>query len=118
MPAKQTTKKTTKQISKAVAAPVEAPAPVEISAPAEVSSVEEASPTSAVTDSQVNDAVQLEEQFKDIIGRIQEFRSWSATLQSDVKRLQKCVQRHIRDNSKRNRRRKNQSGDKPKRAQR
>jgi chromatin remodeling complex protein RSC6 len=123
MPAKQPTKKMTKTKTPTATAPVEAAASVEVSAPETVAApesvaaaVEDATLPTAVADSQVNDASQLEEQFKDIIGRIQEFRSWSATLQSDVKRLQKSVQRHIRDNSKRNRRRKNQSGDKPKRA--
>ena len=110
MPKQTNTKaKATKQTKAKKAAPVQETAPVETpAAPVEVAPVE--------TPAENAEWTQLEEQFKEIIGRVQEFRTWASNLQSDVRRLQKNVQRHLRDNARRNKRRKKASGDKPKRA--
>ena len=57
----------------------------------------------------------LDDQFRDIIERITSFRTLSATLMADVKRLQKNVNKHVRDSTKKNRKRRgalNANGEK------
>lgn len=106
-PSAKTTKQTkSKKATKVTETPVQEAAPVP-----ETVTVQETAPVAENAE-----WTQLEEQFKEIIGRVQEFRTWSATLQSDVRRLQKNVQRHLRDNARKNKRRKKATGDKPKRA--
>ena len=117
MPAKSTAKKAKKSSpKKTAAAPAQVAEPVVKVAP--TPAVAETQTTSPATDTtETNEWAHLDEQFKEIIGRIQEFRTLSAGLQSDVKRLQKNVARTLRDNAKRNRRRrKADRAGQPKRA--
>ena len=51
--------------------------------------------------------ISLEDQFKDIISRLQQFRTLSQTLMADVRKLQKNVNRQVRESSKKNKKRKN-----------
>merc|ERR1711935_1326622 len=55
--------------------------------------------------------ISLDEQFKNIITRIQEFRTIASSLTSDVRKLQKNVTRHVRESNKKNRKRTPKSGD-------
>ena len=65
-----------------------------------------------MTDQTPND---LESQFSALNARLQEFRSFYASLVVDVKKLQKNVQKHLKDASKKNKKRKSDP-NKPKRA--
>jgi len=51
--------------------------------------------------------ISLEDQFKDIMTRLQQFRTLSQTLMADVRKLQKNVNRQVRESSKKNKKRKN-----------
>ena len=57
------------------------------------------------------ETVSLEDQFKDILTRLQEFRTLSNTLMADVRKLQKNVAKQVRESNKKNRKRKVRSGD-------
>ena len=98
--------KSSKSKSAKVATPEVAPAPVEVAAPA--APVEVAAP--------VDEIAVLDEHFKEILGRIQEFRTWAANLQAEVKKLHKNVGRSMKENAKKNRKRKVKDVNKPKRA--
>ena len=52
----------------------------------------------------------IEDQFKDILTRLQSFRSLSQTLMADVRKLQKNVNRQVRESGRKQKRRKN-TGD-------
>jgi len=54
---------------------------------------------------QVQEEVSVEQQFKDILTRIQEFRTLSSALTADVRKLQKNVARHVRESNKKHRKR-------------
>jgi len=110
---KSTPKKTASATTVVEPAPVEVAAPVEVVAPP---AVETQNTTTSTESVELGEWAHLDEQFKEIIGRIQEFRTLSASLQSDVKRLQKNVSRTLKDNAKRNRRRRKGNENKAKRA--
>ena len=80
---------------------VAAPEPVVVAAPEPV--VENASPPAELS---------LEDQFKDILTRLQQFRNLSQTLMVDVKKLQKNVNRRVRESTRKNKKRKNTDGSK------
>lgn len=52
----------------------------------------------------------LDDQFKDILTRLQQFRTLSQTLMADVRKLQKNVTRQVRESTRKNKKRKN-TGD-------
>ena len=91
-----------KQVVVQETAPVPVPEPVPEPAPV----VETVETTPAPTET-----LSVEDQFKDILTRLQEFRSLSNTLMQDVRKLHKNVNRQIRESTKKNRRRKPASGD-------
>jgi len=93
-------KKVTK--STKAAAPAPAPEPVVVAEP-----VVETAPVVAETSTP---EISLEDQFKDILTRLQQFRTLSQTLMADVRKLQKNVNRQVRESSKKNKKRKN-TGD-------
>ena len=101
--------KSTKSKSVKVATTEVAPTPaaVEVAAPVEVS---------AEATAPVDEIAVLDEHFKEILGRIQEFRTWAANLQAEVKKLHKNVGRSMKENAKKNRKRKVKDVNKPKRA--
>ena len=85
--------------NKKTTAPV--PEPVVVAAP---EPVVETSPVVAET---ATPEISLEDQFKDIMTRLQQFRTLSQTLMADVRKLQKNVNRQVRESSKKNKKRKN-----------
>ena len=108
MPAKKSTsaKSRAKRATKttAAAAPVPEPEPVVVAPP-------EPAPVPVSTESTQVEEVPLDQQFKDILTRIQEFRTLAASLTADVRRLQKNVAREVRESNRKNRKRRVQSGD-------
>ena len=108
MPAKKSTsaKSRAKRATKttAAAAPVPEPEPVVVAPP-------EPAPAPVSTESTQVEEVSLDQQFRDILSRIQEFRTLAASLTADVRRLQKNVTRQVRESNRKNRKRRVQSGD-------
>ena len=100
--AKSRAKRTPK--TAAAAAPAHEPEPVVVAPP-------EPAPAAVSTESTEVEEVTLDQQFRDILTRIQEFRTLAASLTADVRRLQKNVTRQVRESNKRNRKRRVQSGD-------
>ena len=82
---------------------VSAPEPV-------VVAPEPVSVTPTVTASDV-ETVSLDDQFKDIVTRLQEFRNMANTLMADVRKLQKNVAKQVRESNKKNKKRRVKSGD-------
>lgn len=100
-PRKSTARKGAKKSAPA-AAPVvvAAPEPVVV----EPVVVEAAAPEPVVAES-ASESPTLDDQFKDIVERITQFRSLATTLLADVKRLQKNVGKHVRESNKKQRKR-------------
>ena len=106
MPAKKSTSTSAKgakrtPAKKTVAA---APEPVVVAAP-------EPAPAPVSTESTQVEDVPLDQQFKDILTRIQEFRTLATSLTADVRKLQKNVAREVRESNKKNRKRRVRTGD-------
>lgn len=87
-----------------VAQPVVEPEPVVV-APPEPVVVEQTTSTTEIVE------LTLDEQFKDILTRIQEFRNLAAGLVADVRKLQKNVNKQVRESNKKNKKRRVNSGD-------
>ena len=106
MPAakKSTSSKSRAKRTPKTAAPAPAPEPVVVAPP-------EPAPVPVSTESTQVEEVPLDQQFKDILTRIQEFRTLAASLTADVRRLQKNVTRQVRESNKKNRKRRVQTGD-------
>ena len=92
---KKATKVATAPAPEPVAEPVVEPAPV-------VEVVTAAAPEEAV---ELATEPTIEDQFKDIITRLQQFRALSQTLMADVRKLQKNVNRQVRESTRKNKRR-------------
>lgn len=103
---RSTSRKSTKSKTTQESAPAPAPEPVVEVAP-EPEPVVEVAPEPVVSEEP-----NVEQQFKDIYTRIQEFKTMATTLMTDVRKLQKNVTRQVRDANKRNRKRKNTNPDK------
>lgn len=101
---RSTSRKSTKSKTTQESAPAPAPEPVVEVAPEPVVEV--------APESVVSEEPNVEQQFKDIYTRIQEFKTMATTLMTDVRKLQKNVTRQVRDANKRNRKRKNTNPDK------
>jgi len=106
---KSTTPKTPKSAkstsSKKTVAAAPAPEPVVVAPVVVATPVELAESTETVED------VPLDQQFKDILTRIQEFRTLATSLTADVRKLQKNVAREVRESNKKNRKRRVRTGD-------
>ncbi len=100
--AKSRAKRATK--TTAAATPAPAPEPVVVAPP-------EPAPEPVSTETTQVEEVTLDQQFRDILTRIQEFRTLAASLTADVRRLQKNVAREVRESNRKNRKRRVQSGD-------
>ena len=85
--------------------PTPTPEPVVVS-PVEPTPVETVPVDSALVESQ---ELSIDDQFKDIVTRLQQFRTLSQSLMADVKKLQKNVNRQVRESTKKQRRRKTNS---------
>ena len=87
--------------------PTPAPEPVVVAPPEPTPE-----PVQQVT---ATEEVSLDEQFRLITQRLQEHRAMGASILADVRKLQKNVQRHVRESNKKNRRRAARSADGTKR---
>ena len=99
---------------KTAAAPVATPVVVEVSEPVVEPVVVEAVVEPVVAEL-ASESPTLDDQFKDIVERITQFRSLATTLLADVKRLQKNVGKHVRESNKKQRKRRgatNPNGEK------
>ena len=87
-----------------VAAPTPAPTPVEVATP---TPVEVAAPTSAPTSvvDQPSLISQIESDFVALNGRLNDLRSLYVSITGEVKNLQKNITRHLKESSKKNRKR-------------
>lgn len=94
---------------KTTAAAAPAPEPVVV-APPEPEPVQQVVATETATEE-----VSLDEQFRLITQRLQEHRAMGASILADVRKLQKSVQRHVRESNRKNRRRAARSADGAKR---
>jgi chromatin remodeling complex protein RSC6 len=103
---KSTTPKSAKSTSskKTVAA-------VPASEPVVVAPVVVAPPVELTESTETVEDVPLDQQFKDILTRIQEFRTLATSLTADVRKLQKNVAREVRESNKKNRKRRVRTGD-------
>ena len=91
--------RTPKKTVTATPTPALEPEPVVV-APPEPEPVQQVVATETPTEE-----VSVEQQFRDILTRIQEFRTLAASLTADVRRLQKNVTRQVRESNRKNRRR-------------
>ena len=110
MPAKKSASKSkSKSKSSAAPAPAPAPAPVEVAAAESTPKSETNPPISSWSD--------IEAQFTGIAQRLKEFKEFQTSLTSDVRLLQRNVQRFIKDSARKNKRKKKVvDPSKPKRA--
>ena len=110
MPAKKTASKSKAKTSSAKQAAAATPAPaVQESTPAPA-------PAAAAPAAETDSWTELESQFTSITTRLQEFKALQASLTADVRRLQKNVQRYLKESAKKNKRRKNPAAGAAKRA--
>jgi len=81
------------------------------SAPVETVAVESAPVETVAVESAPVESQELsiDDQFKDIITRLQQFRTLSQSLMADVRKLQKNVNRRVRESAKKQRKRKTNS---------
>ena len=120
MPAKSTTtrKSSARKGKKSTATKAAAPEPVEVAAPAPepvVEPVVEAPVVAETASTEASTEPTLDMQFKDILERIAGFRTLATNLMADVKRLQKNVNKQVRESNKRNRKRRGANPDSAKR---
>ena len=112
MPAKKTASKSKAKSGSAKQAAAPAAAP---DAPAVQESA--AAPAAAPAPATETDSwTELESQFTSITNRLQEFKALQASLTADVRRLQKNVQRYLKESAKKNKRRKKPAPGAAKRA--
>ena len=106
---KSSTPKKARKSNAKKSTPAPEPEPVVV-APPEPVVVE---PVVASTTEPATETVELtlDEQFKDILTRIQEFRNLATGLVADVRKLQKNVNKQVRESNKKNKRRRVTSGD-------
>lgn len=109
-PAKKTSGK--KSVAKTVeaATPAPAPEPEVVAAPDTVSTTTTAAPV------EVSLLDQIESDFSSLNERLAQFKTMYTSITSDLRKLQKNMARHVKENSRRNRKRKAPAGDRPKRA--
>ena len=93
-------KSTASKAKKTKAAAAPAPAPVQETAPAPTPA-----PTQTSTSGQITEWSDIESQFSNIAARLKEFREFQTSLTSDVRLLQKNVQRFLKETARKNKRR-------------
>jgi len=106
---KSTPTKTEKTASKTVT-----PEPVSEAAPVPVSEAAPEPVTTSTTDTSSIESIELE--FLSLATRLQELKTLQSSVVSDLKKLHKTVHRHMKENSKKNKKRKNLDPNRPKRA--
>ena len=110
-PAKKTSGKKSAAKTAAVAEPVVAEV---VAAPEPVADA--VSTTTTVAPVEVSLLEQIESDFASLNERLGQFKSMYASITTDLRKLQKNMARHVKENSRRNRKRKAPAGDRPKRA--
>ena len=114
-----TTKRAKKTSTKSTPAPVEEPAPVvETAAPVVEAAPVEAAPASTETAAATSTSVgaeQLEADYQSLMDRLSEFKTLYTGITTDLRRLQKNMNRYIREANKRSRRPKNTDPNRAKR---
>ena len=113
--AKTVNKTTSKKTAATPAEPVQEAAP----APTVVETHENDTPVAPVATEATpteNSCESLDAQFKNILSDLQEWRNTLSTVQSNVRKLQKNVQRSLKENARKNRRRGGAKSDRPPRA--
>jgi upstream activation factor subunit UAF30 len=110
-PAKKTSGK--KSAAKTVAAAAPAPEPEVVAAPVAPDTV---STTTAEAPVEVSLLEQIESDFASLNERLAQFKTMYSSITTDLRKLQKNMARHVKENSRRNRKRKVPAGDRPKRA--
>ena len=106
-PRKSSTARKGKKSASKTAAPVEVAAPEPEPEPVvEAAPVAVETPATESVELAASEELSLDDQFKNILERIAAFRTLATNLNADVKRLQKNVARHVRESTKRNRKRK------------
>ena len=114
-PAKKTSgKKTSGKKSAASTSVAAAPAPEVVAPPATPASTDTASTSTTATE--VTLLEQIESDFASLNERLAQFKTMDTSITSDLRKLQKNMARHVKENSRRNRKRKAPAGDRPKRA--
>ena len=73
-------------------------------------------PTQTSTSGQITEWSDIESQFSNIASRLKEFREFQTSLTSDVRLLQKNVQRFLKETARKNKRRSKPADGKPPRA--
>ena len=97
--------------AKKTAAPVQEAAPAPEPAPEPVPAVE----TEASTVSTLSTSEQIEADFQSLQTRLNQFKTLYTSINTDLRALQKTMQRHIKETSKRSRRPKTADPNRPKR---
>ena len=110
-PAKKTSGK--KSAAKTAAAAAPAPEPEVVAAPVAPDTV---STTTAEAPVEVSLLEQIESDFASLNERLAQFKTMYSSITTDLRKLQKNMARHVKENSRRNRKRKAPAGDRPKRA--
>jgi chromatin remodeling complex protein RSC6 len=110
-PAKKTSGKKSVATAAATAAPTPAPEPEVVAPPATP-----ASTTTVDAPVEVSLLEQIESDFASLNERLAQFKTMYTSITSDLRKLQKNMARHVKENSRRNRKRKAPAGDRPKRA--
>ncbi len=110
-PAKKTSGK--KSAAKTTAAAAPAPEPEVVAAPVAPDTV---STTTAEAPVEVSLLEQIESDFASLNERLAQFKTMYSSITTDLRKLQKNMARHVKENSRRNRKRKAPAGDRPKRA--
>ena len=111
-PAKKTSGK--KSSAKTAAAATPAPEPEVVAAPAPAADA--VSTTTVEAPVEVSLLDQIESDFASLNERLAQFKTMYASITSDLRKLQKNMAKHVKENSRRNRKRKAPAGDKPRRA--
>ena len=109
-PAKKTSGK--KSAAKTVAAATPTPEPEVVAAP----EPDTVSTTTTAAPVEVSLLDQIESDFASLNERLAQFKTMYTSITSDLRKLQKNMARHVKENSRRNRKRKAPAGDRPKRA--
>lgn len=111
MPAKKTNSKSKKPASKKSGSAKKQMVEEPVAPVVEVAPVKVEEPVQHKVETHLEQEISIDEQFKNIITRIQEFRTLASTLTADVRKLQKNVARHVRESNKKNRKRTPKTGD-------
>ena len=111
-------KSTASSKDKATTPVVEVAAPVvEVAEPVVEVAAPVLTPTTTVDGTvELTTLQQIEADFASLNERLTQFRSMYSSLTTDLRKLQKNMTKHVKENSRKNKRRKTVPGDKPKRA--